>query len=361
MGQEKWSLEAVNARLKAGKIGVTVRQRGDRLSLRATLPPKPNSGNVEWYRQDISLKIYANTWGFQRAEAEAKLLGGRIATGEFDWSLYIDSHAEHGNKNAAYWIQKFEEDYFARKGRTPITENTWKSDYVSAWRLLGDEMSQSALIAAASCVPANTRKRKLVCEKLAALAKLAGIAVDLSPYIGTYGINETLPRHIPTTAEIEEARNLFDDRPDWQWAYGVLATYGLRPHEVFFCEISPEPPHLLKVIRGKTGYREVYPYHPKWAIQWRLHETQLLPCTAKTLKDYGNRVTKTFARRELPFTAYCLRHAWCIRLCTEYSVPVRIAADWAGHEAIVYLKIYTRWISESEKKRVFEESVKDLK
>ena len=40
---------------------------------------------------------------------------------------------------------------------------------------------------------------------------------------------------------------------------GVLAAYGLRPHELFFCEISPEHPHLLKVLKGKTGYREVYP------------------------------------------------------------------------------------------------------
>ncbi|WP_277880655.1 hypothetical protein [Aulosira sp. FACHB-615] len=34
----KWTIEAVNERLAAGKIGVKVRVRGDRLSLRAALP-----------------------------------------------------------------------------------------------------------------------------------------------------------------------------------------------------------------------------------------------------------------------------------------------------------------------------------
>jgi hypothetical protein len=86
----KWTLEVVNNRLKAGKIGVAVRQRGDRLSLRATLPPKPASNKEHWHQQDISLGIYANVAGLQAAEAEAKLLGGRIASGEFNWSQYLE-------------------------------------------------------------------------------------------------------------------------------------------------------------------------------------------------------------------------------------------------------------------------------
>ena len=347
----------MNARLKAGCIGVTVKQRGDRLCLRATLPPKPVSSKLIWHQQNISLGIYASPAGLRHAEAEAKLLGARIASGEFDWHIYLDLEPTQHNEEATAWVQRFEEDYFARRGRTPTTESTWKSDYLPAWRLLGGELGADELIAAAKSVPANTRKRKLVCEKLAALAKFAGVSVDLSPYVGNYGAASADVRYIPSTHEIEENRLLFGDRPDWQWAYGVLAAYGLRPHEVFFCEVSPDPPHLLRVLQGKTGYREVYPYCPEWAVEWRLYEVRKPPCTAKTLKDYGNRVTKAFSRRKLPFTAYCLRHAYAIRLCTEYAVPVRIAAEWTGHDAAVYLKIYTRWISGGEKRRVFEETV----
>ncbi len=80
---------------------------------------------------------------------------------------------------------------------------------------------------------ANTRKLKLVCEKLTALSKLAGISVDLSPYVGNYGANAAAPRYIPSAVEIVKARSLFEDRPDWQWLYGVLAAYGLRPHNEY--------------------------------------------------------------------------------------------------------------------------------
>jgi len=69
-------------------------------------------------------------------------------------------------------------------------------------------------------------------------------------------------------------------------------------------------------------------------------------------------VTRTFARKNVPFTAYSLRHAYCIRLATEYKIPVAIAANWAGHEPGIYLKTYQRWIGESEKRRIFEESQK---
>jgi len=165
-----------------------------------------------------------------------------------------------------------------------------------------------------------------------------------------------MPRNIPNKAQIEKSRNLFTGH--WQWGYGVLAAYGLRPHELFFCEISPEHPYLLKVLKGKTGYREVYPYHLEWAKEWQLWEQVTLPCNADTFKEYGGRVTRTFARKNVPFTAYCLRHAYCIRLATEYKIPVAIAASWAGHEPGIYLKTYQRWIGESEKRRIFEESQK---
>ncbi|MEH1778909.1 MAG: hypothetical protein V7K67_32245 [Nostoc sp.] len=62
----KWTVEAVNERLKAGKIGVKVEARGDRLSLRATLPLKPGSDKTKPYQQYLALGIYANPTGLQR-------------------------------------------------------------------------------------------------------------------------------------------------------------------------------------------------------------------------------------------------------------------------------------------------------
>jgi len=74
MASAKWTIEAVNQRLKDGKVGVTVCLRGDRLSLWATFPPKPDSGKANWYQQHLSLGIYGNPFVYNKAKIADWLL-----------------------------------------------------------------------------------------------------------------------------------------------------------------------------------------------------------------------------------------------------------------------------------------------
>jgi len=83
---KKITLEAVNQRLKGAKVEVTVRQKGNRLYLRSTLPPKPGSQKTKPYQQDLAFKIYANPARLEKAEAEARKLGALLAYKEFDWA-----------------------------------------------------------------------------------------------------------------------------------------------------------------------------------------------------------------------------------------------------------------------------------
>ncbi len=75
----KNSVEAINARLKTAKMGVAVVQRGDRLSLRATLPPRLGRGKLEPTQQYLSLGIYGNPAGLKVAEDKAHELAVAIA------------------------------------------------------------------------------------------------------------------------------------------------------------------------------------------------------------------------------------------------------------------------------------------
>ncbi|MCC5636372.1 integrase [Nostoc sp. CHAB 5844] len=354
----KLTIEIINERLKLAKIGVTVQQRGDKLSLRATLPPRPGSNKVREHQQHIALGIYANPAGLQRAEAEAKIVGGLLARGEFDWNRYLIHlipEQELGIGDWASWINKLRADYFAQKGDTAAAQFTWKNDYETAFKNLKGEVSTASLIAAAISTPANSRSRKRSCEKLQLLAELAGIKVNLKPYIGNYGNAQTKPRNIPTDEQIVETRSLFDSSSAWLWAYGVMATYGLRDHEVFFCEISPTPPHVCRVLEGKTGERICYPLHPEWAVEWQLWKIKKPNCTGKMYRDYGQRVSQTFDRKDAPFLPYDLRHAYAIRGSVRYKIPVATMAAWMGHSPTVHWNTYNRWISQGEHAKVFEE------
>lgn len=84
-------IRQINARLKAGKVGVSVQQRGDRLCLRGTLPPRPNSTKDKPFRQEIYLGVYCNPAGFNYAENEAKLVGSLLAKREFSWEPYLQT------------------------------------------------------------------------------------------------------------------------------------------------------------------------------------------------------------------------------------------------------------------------------
>jgi hypothetical protein len=117
-----------NGRLKASKVGVAIEQIGDRLALRATLPPKPNSDRIVAYQQRIFLGFRPNPTGLKLAESEARKIRALIDCKEFNWLPYLNSIAEPAS-TVATWVSKFEQDYFSRRARSPKTETTWKKDY----------------------------------------------------------------------------------------------------------------------------------------------------------------------------------------------------------------------------------------
>jgi len=158
------SVESINAQLKALKIGVQVWQRGDRLWLRATLPPKPGSGKVKPYQQGIALGIYANSSGLKRARAEALTVGGLLACKQFSWEPYLTPE-ETAPKLVRDWVKEFEEDYWARGDRKPVT---WDKEYrLTFARLDPDEvLSRELILKAITSTKPDTRTRKRFCMAL---------------------------------------------------------------------------------------------------------------------------------------------------------------------------------------------------
>ena len=120
-------IAAINARLKAAKTGVAVCLRGDKLSLRATLPPRPGSDHTKPCQQYIALGVYASPEGLKNAEAKAKRVGADLVLDKFDWSEYSPNPQTQSDAlSVSEWTHKFEEDYFNRRKRTPQSETTWK-------------------------------------------------------------------------------------------------------------------------------------------------------------------------------------------------------------------------------------------
>lgn len=343
MAAKRWTLEAVNARLKAGHVGVQVLQVGNRLRLQATLPPKPGSGKDRPHQQQVMLGIYANPDGLQEAETKARELGVMLARGSFSWS------GSGLGGTCGDWVERYR--CHVLKNREQMTDHTWREDFWNpALKWLPQEapLTPEAVVQAAEHYRVESRARQMCLGVLKAFCQWARLEVDLSPYRSTYGGGSLQPRDIPSDAEIVANRERLAPREDWLWAFGMMAAYGLRPHECWAVdgfEVIDDVPIVSIGDDTKTGARIVRPLPLPWVGEWGLEKGGPPLLQVARSKDYGERTARHFKRKGVNFTPYALRHAYAIRGSTTYGIPVAIMAQQMGHSPEVHLKSYQRWIS----------------
>ncbi|MDJ0674381.1 MAG: site-specific integrase [Calothrix sp. MO_167.B42] len=360
-------IKSANQRLQAQGIKLRINQRGNALFLRGMLPPKSAMG--ESTRQDLRMGIPASPEGIAKIELEAIAIAAKIKSGTFSWGAYQKNLPEillnneecikTQTRNAGDWVRAFEQFYFSKRRKTDASLLTWRKDYLATFRKLN--WSQSLTAAAIEQVVLSTvpdsRVRQRCCLCFKALAKFAGIEMDLSQWAGSYSPKLVKPRNIPGDELIAREINAIT-YPRWKWCVAMLATYGLRNHELFHLNYDDiaEGECIITVHRGKTGFRRVYPIYPEWFARFELPKV-VLPrrrSDGKHSNDgLGKTVSQAFRRMELPFTAYDLRHAWAIR-SLMFGLDVSLAAQMMGHSLKVHHDTYHHWISERHYQEAFE-------
>lgn len=258
-----------------------------------------------------------------------------------------NNHTSEQNATIADWLQKFEQNK-----RPSVCATTWKTDYFQPFSQLPNDviLSSEVLLNAIALTAPNTRQRRRFCLAFRQLAEFAGIELDVRHLMGTYSATKVKARNLVTDKEIVTCYNQIQ-KPSWQWVYGVIATYGLRNHEVFYLDMSRFP--IIQVKEGKTGYRQVWPLEPEWAEQWDLANMKLPSVTGKCHADFGMRVTKFFTQAALGFNAYDLRHAWAVR-AIRFGLAAPLAAKQMGHSLQVHTQTYHLAINEREQQQAFD-------
>lgn len=365
MARKTLTLEAVNARLAAAKIGLVVEQRGDRLSLRGTLPPKPGSKATKPTQQRLSLGVMASAAGLEYAEAKALEIGSLLAQHRFNW---IDFEQDSGLVNAESceaWIERFRKQWEKTQTGTPEQiALMWNEQFwYPAFKKLPPHAKLTAELISTVVERGwkpRSRSRQIACQKMARLAEMAGIEVNLKDLQRGYNpteVDRIIPDDDTITAAIDGMTN-----PEWQWIAGMMATFGLRDHEAFLCRLEERESEgvtlLVAVVedgktRKKTGERECYPLPPEWCDRWDLRNIRKPAVNTRILKEYGDRTSKAFQRQKVGFAPYCLRHAWAIRAALILNLPTAIAARMLGHDPTVNLAIYQRHISQSRAAEAF--------
>ena len=341
-------LRQVNGRLKASNTGASVEQRGERLLLRATLPPRPHSPKGKPYQQRVSTGLPANPAGLREAEKRARLLGAQIVAREFDWTDWGVLENKQ-TLTCLEWINLYRKHYLKQGG----TLDTWEGDYEKALKHLPSKalLTIEALEALVNATTPHTRSRQRAAMAAGALAKFAELDWDASKLRGKYNSNRVATRDLPDDEAIARHREKISN-PAWRWVYGMMATYGLRNHEVFFVDLSKFP--VVQVLeKTKTGSREVWPCYPEWAEQWNLQNKILPPVNLdRSNQKIGHSVTE-YLSPKLPFVPYDLRHAWAIRTLL-YHWPVELSARQMGHSLEIHVRSYQRWITGQQIQAIYE-------
>lgn len=347
-------IDQANSRLKAGLIGASILLRGSRVFLQATLPPPPGSKRERPYQQQLAAKVYANAAGIRRAEDLAKHLGAQLALGKFRWEDWRELKTVETKAPAVgILVEQLRADYLARRGESHAVLSTWQSEYARplAAHDPGAPLTGQSLKAAILSFPADSKGRARAAWAFGTLAESAGLDLGFDPATlrGGYSSAKPAPRHLPEDALVEEWFQRISYRP-WATAFGVIAAFGLRPHEAFRLlkiEAMPGGGAFAEVGEDtKTGGRIVWALHPHWVDEFGLLEGAMPQLDrSKPNEKIGHQVAVAFNRYKIPFSAYHLRHAWAVRSLV-LGVEVGLAARMMGHSVAVHTRQYHRWIDE---------------
>lgn len=348
-------------------MAIELRGSEQRLYLRATLPPKPNSGKIKAYQQRICLHMPGTWQCLRQAEEKAKLLGAELNLGRFDWANWeIASDRSASAGTIAHAIDRFEQDYWQRTERSPTSLSTWKNSYLRVFsRLDGDaELSIETLRDRILETPANSHDRQRTTQVLRRLAKFASLQgwETLRNLEGNYSPRRVNPRTLPTDAQIAAAWQSAANRSHgWGWVFGVMAAYGLRNHEVFWLDFDRFPAVTVGDRTKSKRDRIVRPLYPEWAELWSLGD-RILPnlklptdLTSISNEKLGGKITAWFCLHS-DFAAYNLRHCYA-RRCFEFDIPIATAARSMGHSRQIHEETYQAWIDEAAYQASYERAI----
>ena len=386
-----------NRRLAEAGISLRLEQRRQSLGLRGPLPCREGGGLRV---QRISLGLPASERGLIEAQAQLKRVLQQLASQSFSWADWSRSPRQAATpcgtpvsaaapSPLAQQLEHFERSFFndPRRRRHPAgSRTTWSSAYRPYLRRLQRLQAEGAanrqpsghqgtlttelLEAVLESYPLASRARQQCGTALAALARQAGLSLpgDWSARAGGYGLHAARFRQLPTDEEILALVERIPN-PGWRLVYGLMATYGLRNHEVFFCDLrslAPGGDQVLRVLpTTKTGEHQVWPFQPDWVERFGLQqlgkEPEALPpvntdLRHTTLQQTGRRVAEQFRRYDLPITPYDLRHAWALRTI-HIGLPDTVAARMMGHSVAIHTRTYHHWITRRDQQQAVDRAL----
>lgn len=391
----KYAIQQANSALSLDKVKIKLKLTSSKsIGLQGTFPCRP--GDVGKHgspnrQYTISYGFAANDTGVKIAVLKARELDLLLITKQFKWTPDLLGkqaqkigviEAEESTKLISELIQEYEHEFWKTHAQTRQGIRTWESHYIRHLKKLPQDipMSVQAIEAALEKTQPNTSARFFLVWQLKKFCEFCGINDFKTIYAYATPKPHPVIRKIPTDEEIIQGftkigmplstyanKENITHPEQWQWVYGMLATYGLRPHELFAVNIEAfiEPTNTFHLVSlnpsltegTKTGERScgIPPLHPHWVELFKLKNIKL-PENVSKLSNRTAKIHIKFRNTDIGFKPYDLRHAYAIR-GHRLRVPIKTMADYMGHTVQEHTKTYQRWMSQEANLEIYQEVV----
>jgi integrase len=360
--------------------------------LRISLPRDLNEGKQKY----ISLKLKDTPDNRAEAQLKLKIVQRDIDYGEFDYTLakYSSNPSKVLVKQELTikdLIDQFEEKYFFKKARKRQPIYTFKEHIYLLTKYFLDyydlPLSEEIITQVIGQTAAGSSNRFALKKTLSTFCKHFKFKYDFTGLADGYKPKD---RNLPTDEAIERAYELIQNNKNkterfikraesWGWILMVLATYGLRPHELFainYDKSFKEPYYEIELDETitdgtKTGDRTVYPIPLKWVKEYQLYDirnTVLLEYNSPLIQfshSLGQRIREKRndfkddedSRQCLDFQAYDLRHRYAVR-GRELGFDAITMSDWMGHQLTIHDAIYQKYSRKDTDRIVYEAAMR---
>jgi len=378
--------DSINKSLKADGKKIQLVRYKKSVFLQFTAPLRPGDKPSQSGRTTKQYKLGEGyTWsrqGLERADENARKIERKLSQKEFTWEWYdweIAKKILRANDNASKLIAELQNDYekhfFATHAYTTEEEinranHNWRTNYwIYISRFNAQELlSEKEIRQVIETTKSNTRSRQNVVSAIRSFLEFLKLFFQYQDVLDSYKSStkyEKEDRYIPTDKEIEDAfiaikpkpkcpKKHFHTFPKKQWLFGIMATYGLRDHEIwhienlyaavdFDGELIPalnDPNNTTNLIviskNTKTGRRLAMPVSPdgkNWIEKFDLKNPKPLEVNLNVENPknvYSNKLSPFFRKANLKFQPYDLRHAFNHR-CEERGISTAVAALTLGH------------------------------
>ena len=378
-------IDLINENFALNGYKLKIEKRGEKLNIRGSLPDKKDL-NINKV-QRISLGLNADFLGLEEAKKKLQLLNLELDLKQFNWNNWtIDTRmqTENNKEDLIKKTKQFEESFFKEPKNEFLSstrKTTWKSSYmpyikrmISIYKNEDNENLSNIFLNTLNSYKEGSRSRKQCGTTLNVFAKFIEhtLPEEWKLMSRGYGLKRASFRQLPNDSQIEE---LWREIPNqsWKFVFALMATYGLRNHEVFFSDLSALKDNEDKIIRvlnsTKTGEHQVWPFHPKWVEKFELYKLgenpELLPNINRdlkitTLQNIGKKITDQFNRYKLKIKPYDLRHAWAVRTIF-YDLPDTVAARMMGHSVSLHTQTYHHWITKRDQQKAVNNALLKFK